>query len=72
MRVSSLKSTRPLTGLRLAALAGQGQTGDLAVAGQDIDVSGQEHDPDWRPEINHDGTKVNFTLAGSEYSYRYP
>ena len=67
----SLKHTL-LTGLLLAILAGQGQAKDLAVSRQDIDVSGLGHDPDWQLEITHAGNRINFTLAGTEYSYRYP
>jgi uncharacterized membrane protein len=63
-----------LTGccLLLAVQAGPGQAEDLAVSRQDIDVSGLGHDPDWQLEILHAGNRINFTLAGTEYSYRYP
>jgi uncharacterized membrane protein len=72
LRLSSLKYTLSLTGLLLAMLAGQGQAEDLAVSRQDIDVSGLGHDPEWQLEIIHAGNNINFTLAGTGYSFRYP
>jgi uncharacterized membrane protein len=67
-----LNSTRCLSGLLLAAIAGPGQAEGLAVSRQDIDIQGLGHTPEWQLEINHSGNKINLTLEGIEYSYRYP
>ena len=72
MSVFSLRSTLSLGGLLLVALAGQGQAEDLAVARQDIDVSGLGHNPDWQLEISHTGNQIDLTLAGTGYNFRYP
>jgi uncharacterized membrane protein len=68
----SLKSTISLGVLLLAMLAGPGQAEDLAVSRQDIDVSGLGHNPEWQLEINHTDNRINLTLAGTEYNFRYP
>jgi uncharacterized membrane protein len=67
-----LKSTLTLSCLLLATLAGPGRAEEPIASRQDIDVSGLGHNPDWQLEIMHTGNKVNFTLAGTEYSYNYP
>lgn len=72
MKPFSLMSSLTLCCLLLAALAGPVQAEDLAVSRQDINVSGLGHDPDWQLEIIHAGNRVNFTLAGTKYSYTYP
>ena len=72
MSAFPLKATFSLGGLLLVALASQGQAEDLAVARQDIDVSGLGHNPDWQLEINHAGNQINLTLAGTGYNFRYP
>jgi uncharacterized membrane protein len=72
MKTYTLNAALAMCCLLLAALAGPGQAKDLAVSRQDIDVSGLGHDPDWQLQIMHAGNKVNFTLAGTEYSYHYP
>ena len=72
MKPYTLKATLTLSCLLLVALAGPGQAEEPVASRQDVDVSGLGHNPDWQLEIMHTGNKVNFTLAGTEYSYRYP
>ncbi len=72
MKIVTLKATLTLSCLLLAMLAGPGQAEEPVVSRQDIDVSGLGHNPDWQLEIMHTGNRINFTLAGTEYSYNYP
>jgi uncharacterized membrane protein len=72
MKAFMLKAVLSGCYLLLASQPGTVQAKDLAVSRQDIDVSGLGHDPDWQLEITHTGNRINFTLAGTEYSYRYP
>jgi uncharacterized membrane protein len=72
MKAFMLKAVLSGCYLLLTSQPGTVQAKDLAVSRQDIDVSGLGHDPDWQLEITHTGNRINFTLAGTEYSYRYP
>jgi len=72
VRPFSLKSALTLSSVLLAALAGPGQAEGLAASRQDLDINGLGHNPDWQLEISHSGDRINLTLAGSEYNFRYP
>jgi uncharacterized membrane protein len=72
MKPFTLQAALTVCCLLLAAQPGTVQARDLAVSRQDIDVSGLGHDPEWQLEILHAGNRINFTLAGTQYNYRYP
>ena len=35
-------------------------------------MTGLGHNPEWQLAIDHDGNRIDFTLGGTEYSFRYP
>jgi len=72
VKLFSLESTLSLSCLLLATMAVPGHSEGLAVSRQDIDIQGLGHNPEWQLEINRSGSKVNLTLEGTGYSYRYP
>jgi len=61
----------PLLACLLLA-AGSCRAAESTPSIQNIDVSGLGHAPEWQLTIDHKERRIDFTLAGTPYSYRYP